>query len=190
MSACGAVLARVAAYGPGGEAALAHRLGAACAEAGLDPRGTLWALCADRREADGRLAGCPWRLAFALVNAGWLLRQDIALVVGETFEHLFVLARRPDYRFTAPRERGVTRNPGGPQRQTDGTHGGVSNGNRGLNAAKERLRRELAQMGHTTRTRRTVWRGLDPLAEARAIACGPDQEVAVIPLAETPTKND
>jgi DNA modification methylase len=110
-------------------------------------------------------------VAFALRDDGWLLRQDIILnkanplpePVKDRFarahEYIFLLTKGKKYWFDtdAVREKGTTTKPGSAQRDTRQTHGTVSGGNSGLNAAKERLRREIEETGFVTRNRRTVW---------------------------------
>jgi DNA modification methylase len=102
---------------------------------------------------------------------GWLLRQDIVVHKANglpepvrdrcvrAHEYLFLFAKSRRYYFDAEaiRERGVTTNPGRAQRDTRETLGSVSNGNTGLNAAKERLRRDIEEFGFTTRHKRSVW---------------------------------
>ena len=137
--------------------------------------GTLWLNIGDSfsREAKSRkaLLGIPWRLALALQSDGWLLRQDIIVAKRNPLpepvfdrcvrahEYLFLFAKRPRYLFDALalRERGTTIEPGRPQRDTRDTHGSVSGGNSGLNAAKQRMRVELEQHGFIMRNKRSVW---------------------------------
>jgi DNA modification methylase len=143
--------------------------------------GTLWLNLADGFVKSGRgpanslrrkdLHGTPWRLAFALQEDGWYLRQDIIVHKNNPMpepvrdrcvrahEYLFLFAKSQRYHFDANalRERGVTSSPGSPQRNTRETHGTVSNGNTGLNAAKARLRSELEEHGFVTRHKRSVW---------------------------------
>lgn len=42
----------------------------------LSDNGTLWLNIGDKYK-DGRLLGMPWRVAFALEEAGWILRSDV-----------------------------------------------------------------------------------------------------------------
>ncbi len=42
----------------------------------LNERGTLWLNMGDKFK-NGRLLGMPWRVAFALEEAGWILRSDV-----------------------------------------------------------------------------------------------------------------
>jgi len=141
----------------------------------LRKNGTLWMVIGDTYgKAKGRhkdLLGIPWRVAFALQSDGWLLRQDIVIHKSNglpepvrdrcvrAHDYLFIFAKSKRYHFDANaiRERGVTTKPGRPQRDTRETHGSVSSGNTGLNAAKERLRREIEEFGFTTRHKRSVW---------------------------------
>jgi site-specific DNA-methyltransferase (adenine-specific) len=117
------------------------------------------------------LLGLPWRLAFALQQDGWYLRQDIVVHkanpmpepvrdrCARAHEYLFLFTKRRRYHFNAEaiRERGVTTTPGTAQRDTRDTHGAVSSGNTGLNAAKQRMREELSEKGFVTRHKRSVW---------------------------------
>jgi site-specific DNA-methyltransferase (adenine-specific) len=121
----------------------------------------------ERRKA---VLGLPWRVAFALQEDGWLLRQEIILSksnplpepVKDRFvrsdEYLFLLSKSAKYRFDfeAAREQGVTTRAGSPQRDTRETHGLVG-GNTGLNAAKLRLQQEIQEKGYVTRMMRSVW---------------------------------
>ncbi len=43
----------------------------------LKDDGTLWVNLGDSYDKDKNLFGMPWRLAFALKDDGWILRQDI-----------------------------------------------------------------------------------------------------------------
>jgi DNA modification methylase/DNA-binding XRE family transcriptional regulator len=141
----------------------------------LQKNGTLWMVIGDTfGKVKGRhkdLLGIPWRVAFALQSDGWLLRQDIIIHKRNglpepvrdrcvrAHEYLFMFAKSKRYHFDAHaiRERGVATNSGGPQRDTRETQGSMSKGNTGLNAAKERLRREIEEFGFTTRHKRSVW---------------------------------
>lgn len=121
------------------------------------------------------LMGLPWRIAFRLQQAGWYLRQDIIWDKPDTMpepvknrcvrahEYLFLLSKRPDYYFDwqAFREVGVSgRKSPAPQRNTLETHGAVpgANGNKGINAAKQKMLEEFEAHGYVMRNRRSVWR--------------------------------
>ncbi|WP_162559331.1 DNA methyltransferase [Microvirga sp. 17 mud 1-3] len=141
--------------------------------------GTLWLNLGDAMQRVGasgglkrkNLLGLPWRIAWALQEDGWRLRQDIIInkknplpePVRDRFvrshEYMFLLCKSEKYVFdvAAVRERGATMRPGSPQRDTRETHGVVSGGNTGLNAAKERMRQELETNGFVTRNKRSVW---------------------------------
>ncbi len=141
--------------------------------------GTLWLVIGDTyakdRAASGwrrkEILGIPWQVAFALRDDGWLLRQDMILSknnplpepVKDRFtrshEYLFLLTKSPRYYFNAEavREKGDTKNPGSAQRNTKETHGQRSGGNTGLNAGKEKMKREIAENGYVTRNKRSVW---------------------------------
>jgi DNA modification methylase/DNA-binding XRE family transcriptional regulator len=161
--------------------------------------GTLWLVIGDSFTRSGsgsarrrkELLGLPWRVAFALQQDGWHLRQEIILVkkaplpepVKDRFvrahEYLFLLTKRQRYWFdaSAVRERGVTTNAGSAQRNTKETHGNVSGGNTGLNAAKERLRREIEETGFSTRYKRSVWTISSPAGRYRHYAAFPEDLV-------------
>lgn len=119
------------------------------------------------------LVGIPWRFAFAMQDRGWYLRQDIIWAkpnpmpesvtdrCTKAHEYIFLLTKNPRYYFDneAIRERGVmTRgdSAGSNQRDTGETHG-LGGGNSGINAAKEKLARELQEKGYSTRNKRSVW---------------------------------
>lgn len=146
----------------------------------LKQNGSLWLVIADTyarkdykdiglKKSD--LMGIPWKVALALQADGWFLRQDVIWSkpnpvcepatnrCARSHEYIFLLAKSAKYRFdaTAIRERGVTTNPGSAQRNTKETHGGVSGGNTGINAAKEKMKKELAEKGYVTRNKRSVW---------------------------------
>lgn len=56
----------------------------AAAKTLLKPRGTLWINIGDTYK-NKNLLGIPWKLAFALQNNGWILRQDIIWVPYTTY---------------------------------------------------------------------------------------------------------
>lgn len=82
----------------------------AAAKTLLKPRGTLWINIADTYK-NKNLLGIPWKLAFALQNNGWILRQDIIWAkpnpmpesvcnrCTKSHEYLFLLSKSPDYYF-------------------------------------------------------------------------------------------
>jgi DNA modification methylase len=119
------------------------------------------------------LVGIPWRFAFAMQDRGWYLRQDIIWAkpnpmpesvtdrCTKSHEYIFLLTKNPRYYFDheAIRERGaMTRgdSAGSAQRDTAETHG-VGGGNSGINAAKEKLAKEIQEKGYSTRNKRSVW---------------------------------
>lgn len=119
------------------------------------------------------LVGIPWRFAFAMQDRGWYLRQDIIWAkpnpmpesvtdrCTKAHEYIFLLTKNPRYYFDheAIRERGVmTRgdSAGSNQRDTSETHG-LGGGNSGINAAKEKLAKEIEEKGYSTRNKRSVW---------------------------------
>lgn len=75
--------------------------------------GAAWVNMGDSYLGDKQLAGQPWRLAFALQDAGWYLRQDIVWHkpnpmpesvrdrCTKAHEYLFLLAGSPRYYFDA-----------------------------------------------------------------------------------------
>lgn len=160
--------------------------------------GTLWLVIGDAFARDGsgsarrkELHGLPWRIAFALQEDGWFLRQEVILAkksalpepVKDRFvrahENLFLLTKRQRYWFdtSAVRERGVTTNAGSSQRNTKETHGNISGGNTGLNAAKEKLRREIEETGSSTRYKRSIWTISSPAGRYRHYAAFPEDLV-------------
>lgn len=82
----------------------------AAAKTLLKPRGTLWINIGDTYK-NKNLLGIPWKLAFALQNNGWILRQDIIWAkpnpmpesvcnrCTKSHEYLFLLSKSPDYYF-------------------------------------------------------------------------------------------
>lgn len=73
--------------------------------------GTCWINMGDSYQADKQLMGMPWRLAFALQDDGWHLRQDIIWNkpnpmpesvrdrCTKAHEYLFLLSKSPRYHF-------------------------------------------------------------------------------------------
>ena len=116
------------------------------------------------------LVGIPWRVAFALQADGWYLRQDIIWAkpnpmpesvndrCTKSHEYLFLLTKSPRYFFDniAIKEKGVMTHSGSKQRDTRETHG-MGGGNAGINKAKERMKKELAENGFVMRNKRSVW---------------------------------
>ncbi len=134
--------------------------------------GSLWVNIADSYARDKNLLGIPWRLALALQDDGWTLRQDIIWSkpnpmpepakdrCARSHEYIFFLTKGPKYAFDshAIRERGTTTVPGSPTtRNTKETHGSLSGGNTGLNALKAKMAAELAANGFIMRNKRSVW---------------------------------
>ncbi len=125
-----------------------------------------WTPTYGTRDTGGRnkdLAGIPWRLAFALQDDGWYLRQDIIWHKPnpmpepvtdrcvKSHEYLFLLTKSPRYHFDheAIQEPAVGERWGGNKpmdtnntKDTDGTFNGLS---------RER------QMQYDTRNKRSVW---------------------------------
>jgi len=116
------------------------------------------------------LLGIPWRVAFALQADGWYLRSDIIWHKPnpmpesvtdrptKSHEYLFLLTKSAKYYYDheAIKEPGVMTSAGSTQRDTRETHG-VGGGNAGINAAKERMKQELAENGYVMRNKRDVW---------------------------------
>jgi len=116
------------------------------------------------------LLGIPWRVAFALQADGWYLRSDIIWHKPnpmpesvrdrptKSHEYLFLLTKSAKYYYDheAIKEQGVMTSAGSAQRDTRETHG-MGGGNTAINAAKERMRKELAENGHVMRNKRDVW---------------------------------
>lgn len=78
---------------------------------------------------DKNLLGVPWRVAFALQDDGWILRNDVIWYkenampdpardrLSTTHEHMFLFSKSPRYLFNeaairVPARRGGTKNPG------------------------------------------------------------------------------
>lgn len=116
--------------------------------------------------------GLPWRLAFALQQDGWYLRQDIIWEKPDTMpepvksrcvkshEYVFLLSKQPDYHFDAEaiREVGNSGRKGvTPQKNSKQTHGVQSGGNTGINAAKLKMLEEYEANGFVMRNKRSVW---------------------------------
>jgi site-specific DNA-methyltransferase (adenine-specific) len=135
----------------------------------LRAEGTCWLNIADSFLHKEPL-GIPWRVAMALKRSGWHIRQECIWAkpnplpepVKDRFvrshESLFLLTKGPKYFWDheATREQGVTTSAGSDQRDTRLTHE-AGGGNGGLNAAKAKMREQLAEQGFVTRTRRDVW---------------------------------
>lgn len=116
------------------------------------------------------LIGIPWRVAFALQADGWYLRQDIIWHkpnpmpesvtdrCTKSHEYIFLLSKSQKYHYDneAIKERGVMTSAGSRQVDTRDTHG-TGGGNTAINAAKERMKKELAENGFVTRNKRSVW---------------------------------
>ena len=79
----------------------------------LNDDGTLWLNLGDSYDERKSLRGIPWRVAFALQDNGWLLRQDIVWNkpnpmpesandrCTRAHEYIFLLAKQPKYHFDA-----------------------------------------------------------------------------------------
>ena len=134
------------------------------------------------------LVGIPWRIAFALQADGWYLRSDIIWHKPnpmpesvtdrptKAHEYIFLLSKTERYFYDAEaiKEKGVMTNAGGRQRDTRETHG-MGGGNGGINKAKERMKKELAENGFVTRNKRSVWTvATKPFKEAHFAVFPPD----------------
>jgi DNA modification methylase len=135
--------------------------------------GTLWLNLGDTYR-DGQLLGNPWRVAFALQDAGWVLRSEIiwekpnampsSIKTRPTVshEHVFLLSKNPDYFYHADavREPHVTFSPQSKMRggrnhfgRRNGTpEQGKNKGNHNLHDA--RWDQYFHPLG---RNRRSVW---------------------------------
>lgn len=116
------------------------------------------------------LVGIPWRVAFALQADGWYLRQDIIWAkpnpmpesvtdrCTKSHEYIFLMAKSGQYYYDAEavKEKGVMQSSGSEQRDTIETHG-LGGGNSGINEAKARMKKELAENGYVMRNKRSVW---------------------------------
>ncbi len=139
----------------------------------LKDTGTLWLNIGDKF-SDGQLLGLPWRVAFGLVDQGWILRSDIiwhkpnamphSVKNRPTVDHeyLFLFANSPDYYYDADaiREPHVTFT--GESRMRGGrNHFGKRNGTpeQGKNEGKSNLHDgRWDQAFHPLgRNKRTVW---------------------------------
>ncbi len=79
----------------------------------LTPHGTLWLNLGDGYDANKNLIGIPWRVAFALQNAGWILRSEIIWHKPNPMpspvrdrptsahEHVFLFAKTNEYYYDA-----------------------------------------------------------------------------------------
>ena len=137
----------------------------------LTDDGSCWINIADTYGKDKNLLGIPWRLAFALQDDGWILRQDIIWSkpnpmpepardrCARSHEYIFLLTKNKKYHFDAQaiRERGTTTNPGSQTTKNTKTTHGVGGGNTGLNAFKAKMAKELAENGFLMRNKRSVW---------------------------------
>lgn len=132
--------------------------------------GSLWLNIGDTAGPNKNMLGIPWRLALALQQAGWILRQEIIwnkpnampAPAKDRFvtahEHVFLLTKKPKYHFdfkAVQEDATCDRLPGRGLTNTKKTYGAQNGGNEGLRA----LRNRLNDQGHTDdkRNRRTVW---------------------------------
>lgn len=135
--------------------------------------GTLWLNLGDTYR-DGAQLGVPWRVAFALVDAGWILRTDIiwhktnampsSVKTRPTIDHeyLFLLSKSANYHYDADaiREPHVTLSPQSKMRggrNHFGKQGGTPE--EGKNAGNSNLHdARWDQAFHPKgRNKRTVW---------------------------------
>jgi DNA modification methylase len=137
----------------------------------LKDDGTLWINIADTYSKNKNLLGIPWRLAFALQDSGWNLRQDIIWSkpnpmpepvrdrCARSHEYVFLFTKQKKYLFDASaiREQGKVFNPGSPTTKNTKTTHGVGGGNTGLNAYKAKMAAEIAENGFVMRNKRSVW---------------------------------
>lgn len=143
----------------------------------LRPDGTLWLNLGDT--LDGKqLVGIPWRVAFALQDAGWLLRSDIIWHKPnpmpesvkdrptKAHEHIFLLTKSAEYFYDADAiaEISLTVNAfnGGRSGKS------ISNGDRGDNG-------RAGIVGDGTRNARDVWTiATNPYPDAHFATFPPD----------------
>jgi site-specific DNA-methyltransferase (adenine-specific) len=124
--------------------------------------GTLWLNLGDSYGKGKQLLGIPWRVAFALQQDGWYLRQDIIWSkpnpmpesvtdrCTKAHEYIFLLSKKAKYYYDADavREEGSGRIPGNkvPQKIDDSRNDG---GDGGILLAQ--------QKPQDTRNKRSVW---------------------------------
>ncbi len=139
----------------------------------LREEGTLWLNIGDKY-LDGRLLGLPWRVAFALMDDGWILRSDIiwqkpnavpsSVKTRPTIDHeyIFMLSKAREYYYDtdAIREPHVTFSENSKMKGGRGHFGkrggtpeaGKNGGNQNLHNA--RWDQAFHPLG---RSKRTVW---------------------------------
>jgi DNA modification methylase len=112
------------------------------------------------------LIGIPWLVAFALRDDGWYLRaanvwakpnpmpESVRDRTTSSYEMVFMLSKRATYFYDqdAVRERGDTISAGTAQTKLPPRPQYA-----GINAAKEKLRQEIAENGFSMRNLRNVW---------------------------------
>jgi len=101
-------------------------------------------------------------------HGSWICRNDIiwhkrncmpASVTDRftvDYERIFMFTKQGKYWFEQQFERGFATSAGSAQRDTQETHG-LGGGNSGINAAKEKMKKELAENGFVNRNMRCVW---------------------------------
>jgi len=167
--------------------------------------GTLWLNLGDKY-LDGRLLGMPWRVAFALIADGWILRSDViwhkpnampsSVKTRPTTDHeyIFMFSKEADYYYDtdAIREPHVTFSEN--SRMKGGrNHFGMANGTpeEGKNAGNSNLHRgRWDQAFHPLgRNKRTVWS--IPLSKYREahFAVFPEKLVETCLLAGSPAES-
>jgi site-specific DNA-methyltransferase (adenine-specific) len=133
----------------------------------LVPDGTSWLNLGDSYASAGSgvraksVAGLPWRVAFALQDAGWILRQDIVWAkpnpmpesvrdrCTRAHEYVFLLTKQPRYWFDAA----AIAEP------ASGLRGGACFGKQSASAAGTGAQqRRYERPTYTTKNRRSVWR--------------------------------
>lgn len=116
----------------------------------LKDDGTLWLNMGDTYGKGKQLLGVPWRLAFALQDDGWILRQDIIWAKPnpmpepvndrcvKAHEYIFLFAKRERYHFDAAAIRTPWKqNPADIKRALSGHEGyEAKHGSEGLNGIK------------------------------------------------------
>ena len=133
----------------------------------LKDDGTVWLNISDTYLKKS-LMMIPARLAIALADDGWIIRQDIVWSKPNPMpepapgrcvrahEYIFLLSKKSKYQWNALRERGVCVKAGAFSANTKANHG-IGRGNTGLNAFKARFAEEIKKNGFGMRNRRSVW---------------------------------
>lgn len=147
------------------------------------------------------LIGVPWRLAFALQDDGWYLRQDIIWSKPSpmpssvrdrcttSHEYIFLLTKSPRYFFDNEAIAEEAATTGKVQRTTDryntaARYGADNGGNGGLDKLAARMR----DGDHATRNKRSVWTVATTPFKGAHFAAFPPKLIEPCILAGTPEK--